>query len=424
MRRLFFLGVSVLLMLLVAACGGSPGTKVTVRVETAMGQPSLPLSVAYQVEDGDWEWLQPDKDASYGFYVPSGSERYGVAVRCGGLKGSMAPSYAKAALYQLTTGDTTEPVFVCPADEQEADASLSYDASGVTGAQSVMTFQQSHAWWMLGTSSSRDFSLPPQSSADLLFTAYSTNGYPRHSDLLAARLLRNIDVVEGATITLSLDDGGLVSWANVRPFSLPSASWSGSYKVGVISAGGVVAWAALGSGDEAGGTYARIANAAASDSYVLHAKANDNVTPSKELHLEYINFLSATSAGDLAVHFPDPLPESYEADGSSGHWRFSLDYPEDAIGLRVTVARFGEAKLDVWASTAWLQGLSSYTPPDLSPITGFGAFDSPAEGQWELCSIEGGTTFGELLSLPRQEYDPVPPGISKPLEMSFSCVGN
>ena len=423
MRRISIVGVLGLLVLLLAACGGSPGTKVTVRVSSENGQKSLPLSVAYQIEDGDWEWLQPDEAAGYSFYVPAGKERYGVAVRCGGLKTRMAPSYARATVYQLSTSDTTEPVFTCPADEKTIIAEVNYDASSVTGAKGVMIFTEEGVGHYSNTSSTspRIIGFSRSGKHDLLFAAYSTASYPDPNDLLAARLVRNVEVAEGTTIDLSLSNGDLVRRANVGPFSLPS-HWHGSYIVGVITSNDTAFWYSTGLGGDGGGTYARIPNASSDDYYVLHAKASNQVSIHKELTLDSFDFVSAATAGDLQVNLPDPLPESYEADGSSGRWHFALERPDGFTGVHMSSSIFGETKLDVWASPAWLQGLDGYTIPDLSAIPGFAAFDNRADGHWEYCVLGGDTALAEILSLPWRKYEPLPAGLAKPTRVTISCA--
>jgi len=421
MKRIVIVGISSLLFLLLAACNG-PGTKVTIRVESKYGHTSLPLSVAYQIEDGDWAWLQPNEDAGYSFYVPSGKERYGVAVRCGGLKTHIAPSYARATLYQLTISDTTEPVFTCPTDEKTIIAEVNYDASSITGAKGVMIFTKKQKKHYSDTTSTSPKILvfTPNGKHDLLFAAYSTASYPDPGDLLAARLVRNIEIAEGTTIDLNLSNDDLVRWANVGPFSL-SSNWQGSYTVGLITSNDTAFWYSVGSGYDSGGTYARIANASSDDYYVLHATTSKQLSAHKELVLKSFDFVSAATAGDLQVNLPDPLPESYVADGSSNHWRFELERPDGFTGVHIHSSYSG-AKVDIWASPAWLQGLDSYTIPDLSAVLGFAAFYNGANGRWKYCVLGGDTTLAEILSLPWDRYEPLPAGLAKPTRVTISCV--
>jgi len=422
-KKAIFL-IVVLTGVFLSSCGGNQGTKVTVTIATADGQASMPLSVAYQIEDGEWEWLQPNAEAGYDFYVPAGKKRYGVAVRCGGLKYHVALNYARAAIYQLTTADTTEPVFTCPADMKSAIVEISYDARAIAGAASVAIFTRKQTKKLVGVYSSnpKKVEFYPPGKHDLLFTAYSQAFSTQPRDLLAARLVRNVNIEDGAEVELSLNGDDLVQWANVDSFS-KTANWHGSYAVGLVTPSGAAFRGVLGSGNDSGGPYARVANAGSDDYYLLAAEINKLLPSGNKLNLKYFHYLSAASAGNLQVRFPDPLPESYEADGSSGRWRFELEHFEGARGLRLSSEVMGKTAVKVWVSPSWLQGLNGYTIPDLASVPGFAAFDNPADGYWGYCVLGGDATLAEILSLPRGKNQLLPTGIEKPAEVTFSCIG-
>ena len=423
--------LAVLALLFITACGGNSsttGTKVTVRVETIAGQPTLPLSVAYQIEDGDWAWLRPGEDASYSFYLPAGSKRYGVTVRCPRLHYEMGPRTSATALYQLTITDTTEPHFVCPAEDEEvASGTLSFNASSVTGAKSTMYFYQQSARWLrkVATRYPQRFYFYPQERGDFLIAAYSSERvYPKPNTLLAARLLRDVDFEDGLSLNITLSDADGVTWANVQPLT-QSQFWTGRYTVGISSAGGIVSENNLGQGDKRGGTYARIANADAGDFYIFSARTQHDLDHDKYFILYYHRFIEAVAAGDLAANFPVTFPEDYEPTESNGRLNFNLSYPESVAGYFFTfrLSR-GSARLHVWASSAWLDGQNSYTCPDLSAVNGFASFDPNRVSKWLVCTISDDIGYGEMLSQPLSAERIVPvAGFGRALEIGISCVG-
>jgi len=398
------------------SCGGDPGTKVTVKVEDIYGQQNLPLAVAYQIEDGDWEWLQPDKDAGYSFYVPSGKERYGVAVRCGGLSSSIT-YVKKATIYQLATGDTTEPIFICPQDrKQYIYMDITHDVSAIAGASGAAVYHRRGYSLLRGTSSTTNRPFLHTLQASVMYTAFSSSP----TNILAARLVKGVDLEDGASLIFTLDDDDLVVSANVAPFSLP-AGWSGKYSVGIATEGELISWGALGRGNESGGGYYRIKGVSDNDYYLFSAWASRNISSSRALSIRYARSLTAPAAGDLEAHFPDPLPDTFVPSETGGRWVFGLDYPEETSGIYLTYS-FNDTRAYVWASATWLKGKSSYSLPDISAATGFATFDLPAIGRWGFCALSGSAAFGELLELPRLEDKLMPARMSTPVEIGYSCA--
>ncbi len=420
MKKALFI-LLILAGALLASCGGSPGTKVTVSIKNEAGQDTLPLSVAYQVGDGDWAWLRPGEDAGYGFSVPAGSKRYGVAVKCPGL-GAAAMGGGRAVIYLLDVDETTNPVFTCQDNHAGVHIDVNFDASAVTGANSIKYFYQRRSRWRSHATSSHPEGayLDPQDDADLLFAAYSTSsGSPKPNDMLAARLLRGVDFEEGLELDLTLSNTDAVSPANVQPLPLPSG-WQGGYSVGLISKGGVIARGALGAGDETGGIYNRVGNVSAGDLYAFKSRGSYTLANHKRLLLQEVRFFNAVGAGDLEARFPEAFPEDYQPTDDAGFWRFALDYQGEAAGYIFGVLRGCDSQQKVWASAAWLEGSSGYTMPDLSDVIGFDGFDS--SNDWSVCAIVSDVPLAELLTTPKGTQEQVPSLLQRPLEIGFSCL--
>jgi len=415
MKNFLYLLPFVIFFIL-TSCGKDPGTKVTVKVEDVLGQQNLPLAVAYQIEDGEWAWLQPDENAGYSFYVPPGKERYGVAVRCGGFSSSI--TYVKrATIYQLATSDTTEPVFICPQDrKQYVYMNVTHDVSAIAGANGAAVYHRRSYSLLRGTSFTTNRPFFHTLQADVMFTAYSSSP----ANILAARLVKGVDLEDGASLNFTLDNNDLVVSANVAPFSLP-AGWSGEYSVGIATKGELINWEALGRGNESGGSYSRIKGVDGNDYYLFSAWASRSISSNRALSIRYARSLAASTAGDLEAHFPDPFPDTFAPGETGGRWAFGLDYPEETSGIYLTYS-FNDTRAYVWASATWLQGKSSYSLPDISAATGFATFDLPATGRWGFCALSGSAAFGELLELSRLDNRPMPARMSTPVEIGYSCA--
>ncbi|WP_456446202.1 hypothetical protein, partial [Oceanithermus sp.] len=212
---------SLFLLALLTACGGNPGTKVTVHPQNYAGDPQEPVAVAYQVADGDWQWLQPDKDGTYSFYVPSGKKRYGVAVNCGGLFG--LANLGSGAVLQLTTEESTEPVAACLSFGPFVEVEGHYDVSGVTGASRTVVRGDLGGDDASSTTGNYDLTLAYGSGRDLLALATDASDHA-----LAGKVYRSLDATHPFTKDVTLTNADAPTGTrSVSDFSVPSG-WSGS----------------------------------------------------------------------------------------------------------------------------------------------------------------------------------------------------
>ncbi len=430
-NRLGLLAV-MLLTAWLAGCGGGPGTKVTVHVQTGRGAQAFPLAVAYRIADGEWEWLPPDKKASYGFYVPTGQKRYGVAVRCAIMGMMSLPTPVR--VYELTTDDATDPVVLCPNGAPRpprVGVAVHGDVSAVTGAQTfsaVSEIDRDH-------SSSNQEDVEPvmikEPSRDLLLLAYSTNAFPYGpADLLAARVFRGIEPEEGLELSLSLTDADAVGAAQVEPVTLPAGWPAGDYQVALQTQGGRFDnyYELLGRGTTGGGTYRTVSGLTADDFYVFHADAQVSDPGGTRRSLAYSHWVPAAGAGDLEAGLPAAFAESYAPDLGGERASFGLSYPEagSAVAFSFSVTSNDHVTTKAWVSPAWLAGAASYTMPDLTGVPGFSnaVTRSSEVALWKACAIQSSSQLGDLLARPHEEdlSPTVHPGAE--LDLETACIWN
>ncbi len=429
MRLRWLRSFAVLLVpaLWLVGCSSSPGTKVTVHIETAQGGRAFPLAVAYRIADGEWDWLPPDKDAGYSFYVPTGKKRYGVAVRCPELR-MMGP--APVWVFELALDDTTDPVVVCQEGGLASpwvSVTAQVDVGSVAGAMGYEVITRTGRRPRGNTSGTQRLSFHPEPDQDVILLAYSTATISQFEPdkLLAGRVFRGISPTDGLTLNLSLSGADAVGTAQVEALPLP-AGWSGNYAVGLATRGGSeIHLGDLGGGSQAGGPYKTVSGPIAGDYYTFRAGGYLS-TPSRiDLTLSDRRWLDTGSAADLTADFIEPYPDDYAPDTGGERVRFSLGYPGEADVYGFYAAVPGGKPIKVWVSRAWLGDASAYAMPDLTGVIGFGDVNTKATDYigWEACAYRSSLSLNELLALPTEDLVPtVNPGA--PLELRSACAGN
>jgi len=416
---------AIVLLVVLSACGGGPGTKVTVSIESLDHAPTLPLSVAYQVGDGEWSWLRPGEDASYGFAVPPGETRYGVAVRCPGMGAGLgqAGPGVKIDIYQLTLDDTAHPVFYCGwYKKPRIGLPTHVEVRGVTGARSYRLLYEAANRHRDETTDDTNIWVHPGTGRDVLLMAYSSGSWdPEPADLLAGRLFRNLDFQEGASLDLALSNADALGVRNVRLTNLPGG-WNASYAVGLITRGGVARFhATLGEG-AGSGTYRTLANPGEGDFYTLDASASNIPMGGPLLSIGALRAVPAATAGDLEAGLPEPYPEDYAPDTAGNAVAFDLPQAAGAAGYTLRLERHGSGPV-VWVSAAWLNGRSRYTMPDLSELPGFEPVDPSPDPpkDWGICTLVSELNLAEIAGDPGGEAL-LPYELGKPFEIDSACA--
>lgn len=400
-KLLFYLTPAVLVVL--TACGGNQGTKVTVTAETYGGSPALIAAAAYQIGNGDWQVLSPDKDGDFVFYVPGGEKRYGVAIRCGGM--IALGNFAVSAVYQLTTDESTSPLLSCLTMGQVVGVSGEVDVGGVGGATDYGMFAtiDNDEDSVDASTHKADYSLNLTAGTSRDFVAAAMDNL---GAILAAKIVRGVNAtstVGGLNVSLSLPGDALVTHT-LQPFSVPSG-WNGSYDVSLVTAGGAsVGSESLGNSGSTtgGGVIHGVANAGHGDLYIARIMADP---PSDNQGVVHWEMIDAPNLGDpnLALNIA-PFPAGY-AVTAAAHPEFPANHPDAGVSQYAffTIS----APADVWSyyvSTAWLGNAGSYATPDLSSVYGF-ADTYPVKGekvQWFSAAIKTNGSPQEFFELPHR----------------------
>ncbi len=384
--------VPLFLLALLSACGGNPGTKVTVHPQNYAGFPQEPVAVAYQVADGDWQWLQPDKDGAYSFYVPSGKKRYGVAVKCGGFFG--LASFGNGVVLQLTTEESTEPAAACASFGPFVEAKGHYDVSGVTGAAQTVIYGDIGEFDDTSTHGDyNDLDLAYGPARDLLVLATDASDHA-----LAGKVYRNLDASKPFTKDVTLTNADAPTGTrSVSDFTVPSG-WSGSYGVNLLSAGGALTTdKELGKGSQAGGSYEVLPGLTADDLYLVSADAQSGDHGVMQLHL-----LSGSALADVSPSLMDPWPGGYSVTASALP-TFALNHPDAGVQLYQVYAT---TPMQLWrytVSKGWLVGAASYTLPDLTGVRGFEGSKglSGEKMRWTILAVKSNLDVGDYVGAPQ-----------------------
>ncbi|XOB98418.1 hypothetical protein ACMC9I_11055 [Deinococcota bacterium DY0809b] len=384
---------SLFLLALLAACGGNPGTKVTVHPLNYAGDPQEPLAVAYQVAGGAWQRLLPGEDGAYSFYVPSGEKRYGVAVNCGGFFG--LGNFGTGVVLQLTTDESTEPAAACMSMGPFVKVKGQYDASAVTGASWVDVLGDYDSYEDSSTSGTYEIMLSYGSARDLLVLATDASWHA-----LAGKVYRNLDATQPFTQDVALTNADAPTGTHdVASFDVPSG-WSGVYSVDLLTAGGAFTdEGELGTGSQAGGSYEVLPGLTADDLYLVSVGADDGGGDRQVMQL---HLLSGGAPADVSPSLMDPWPGGYSVTASALP-TFALDHPDAGVQFYQV---YTIMPVQIWnhtVSKGWLAGADRYTFPDLTAVRGFeGSKGLSGEGmEWQVLAVKSSLDPADYLGPPQ-----------------------
>ena len=414
-RWIMAAGAGLLGLLWLAACGpkGPAGTEVTVHLVAPFGGTGTGR-VVYQVGDGGWQVALPKEEGGYAFTVPAGEKRYGVAVNCF-PPGTGLATLGFVRVYQLTTDEATELRVGCMGIvdyAQYALTSAQLKATAASGDRGYNRVWLRSAWSdeQAALGSAETLYFLAEADRDLLLVAYSdttTKYAPGFIERI--RFVRDFDAssppVCATPCEYELNATDEPAYKEVDGFSLPDWAhddpWFG---VGFVSKNGLVVPhgsndpdhnPALGTGDDAGGSYQLIPGTEDGDVYWAEASSRDATGTYRAGNVRVLGH----EGEDLAFALPaEQFDPSVEEDALP---RFSWSGPPapDLIGYAF-VAEFPEFNEFALVSTGWLEDRTEYQVPDLSGAPGFhGA--RPFEGEtlnWEAIAIVANEPLGEILA--------------------------
>ena len=358
-----------ILALLLAACGGSPGTKVTVRADDISGQSMRPQAVAFQAGNGEWTRVWPDKNGDYTFYVPAGEKRYGVAVKCSGMM--LMGAFGGGATYFLTTDESTAPRLPCFSLGPLARVKGTADVSAVSTAKGLgveADMGSDYSGGINTTSMSYDVDMAEGADRDLVLLAFNSSSTKDSSTLIAGRIFRGVNAVGVADKDLTLAAGDTVTDHSFAAFTVP-AGWSGHYNVSLYTAGGVaVDHEILGDGNASGGTYHALPGTGADDLYWADATASSG---SDNRSITQARLIPGDAAGDISLApVIDPFPSGY-APTTAVFPSFPLNHPDGDLSGYMFFAFWPYTIWTYTLSKGWIAGQTQFTVPDLSGLVGF-----------------------------------------------------
>ncbi len=355
-----------ILALLLAACGGNPGTKVTVRADDISGQSMRPQAVAFQAGNGEWTRVWPDKNGDYTFYVPAGEKRYGVAVKCSGMM--LMGAFGSGATYFLTTDESTSPLLPCFSVGPLAQVEGTANVAAVAGAAGLDVEASMGSNDSGTTNMSYDVDVAEGANRDLVLLAFNNSSTKDSSTLIAGRIFRGVNAVGVVDKDLALAAGDTVTDHNFAAFTVP-AGWSGSYDVSLYTAGGVaVDHEILGDGNASGGTYHALPGTSADDIYWAEADASSG---SDNRSITRARLIPGDAAGDISLAPTiDPLPSGY-APTTAVFPSFPLSHPDGDLSGYEFMTFWPYTIWTYTLSKGWIAGQTQFTVPDLTGLVGF-----------------------------------------------------
>ena len=414
MKRFFGLGLAALALIwVVAGCANQgqvandedQGTKVILHFDNLTKQNALPLSVAVSIGNEQWKRILPEEDGTYSFYVPEGEKRYAVAVRCG--EEFPMSAFASGGAYYLTTDLTTEPYLGCSTLGAVGGLSGTADVSALTGAQSLRVYSFLHTDEAdNATTSNYSVMAPQKSDADIVLLAYSSTSSLSPTNLLGGRVFHDINVSGQTQQDLTLDASDVITAHNIDSFEVPQG-WGGSYKANFFGSGGsAVTQGNLGIGNQAGGRYYTFGGTNGDDLFVVQLDANDGAS----LSLGKTYVMKPDTVGDLSPSFAmQPFPNGYSV-AAATFPTFTLNHPDHPEGYFILTSW----PFTTWyhlVTSAWLNGSTSFTVPDLTNIWGF-ADIAPAKGEevsWFIVAFQPSISMGTFASTDHYFQDLVIP---------------
>ena len=390
----------LLLVVLLAACGGNPGTKIVVRADNIAGQVVRPLAVAFQVENSEWTQVWPDKNGNYSFYVPSGKKRYGVAVKCPGMLAM--GDWGAGSAYFLTTDESTNPLLPCDTLGALATAQGNADVSAVAGAAGFEVEAPMGSSSNGSTHYHYEVDLSEGPSRDLVLLAFNNSHTFDAGTLIAGRVFRGVNAVGAVNKDLQLAAGDTVTDHNFAAFSVP-AGWTGGYRVSLVTAGGaLVDEDMIGRGSNGGGSYHAIRGVGGADFYLARASAENGGRSVARMSL-----IPGDSATDISLAPSiDPFPSGY-APAAAAFPSFALNHPGGDLDGYYFLTFWPYTIWTYTLSKGWIAGQASFAAPDLTGLVGFEG-DYPRSGEnymWYAAAFKTSASMQDFLETSHFFFD-------------------
>jgi len=381
-----------------ASCGGSggsgggggglspSGTQIAVTFSGA-----TPLAVANQIGSGSWTTASL-QSGEVDFLVPEGTATYSLAYVCPTAQG-MGPINNEVVI-QATTQDATSYTLTCPSNPASTGtASGTVDASAIPGAASVQVFGDlGYGTSVTGISGAFSATMPSGTN-DIAAVAYDSS-----NNLLAVKILPAQTVpLSGASIVFAAADE--VSTEPITITGIPA----GFNTTPAVSASYVtVNGTSFSVSNSAGTQYAVVAASDAQSGDYYSYSANDADVPTNQS----IYVLQTTSTA-AAVALALPAPMIYAAPTPAAFPSFNVAY--SGFSGSASVADSAEIEwfnpsntlntLTVFATSAFQNGATTISIPDLTSVTGFLPTAASGSTVYWRASVVGGS-YQSFLSTP------------------------
>ncbi|MDW8425184.1 MAG: hypothetical protein RMK51_04560 [Meiothermus sp.] len=320
--------------------------------------------------------------------VPSGETRYGVAISCPFTLGLGLGAVQLARIYQLSIAETTKISVMCGS----LNGNLSRVEGTVNTGLGAGSAYRVSAFISEGTDiangGSYSINIPSSSGQDLLVLGFNSS-----STLQRARIVHNLNAssnLTGQNFTLTASDA--VTSQTVNAFT-PPAGFTGSYSVRFRSKNN--AYARVGSGTSAGGSYAALPGAGAEDLYFALGWASS-------LGREVAHIRSFSTPAALSFSLPAEWPGGYSVNPAALPTFNNLTHLASDPQFRayqMLIAWSPVGFLAATVSKGWLGSSTSYSFPDLTALGGFSAKPFSGESvEWLVRAVTSNKTLSELLS--------------------------
>ncbi len=367
-----------------------PNNKITVEVVDGFGDWLEPQVLAVQTGTGGWSTLEASETGRYAFVLPEGDATYAVTVRC---------DDGQIKTFLLTPEETTSLVVPCPSPTTVPDPvsyAVSYSGMGELGSGSTYLGRLYGPTGQIGIGSGEasGFTVANQPSTphDIILTG-DIDG-----DRLGAKIERDFVPFQNALVSFEFTAADRATAATLNPYTAP-VGFSSLLDVIFCSEGGTCI--TVGSGDQAGGSYATLPFAADGDLYAADAFAQGGIAYVRDAQvfvaaeLQTVEFVPPWDAfvGPTPAAFPtftglNHLSEHPELRG----YAVLLAWQSQGGANRVWRHFVGETYLSLTVEDA------SFSTPDLTGVSGLEDLEPRAAVSYAVGAVLLDTEVEEFLS--------------------------
>ncbi len=383
-----FLGAVALAAL--SGCGSSSkmATPAGTTVTASFSGATMPSAVAYQAgTTGKFQTLTLS-GSSVSFTLPAGTSAYGFAYQCPTF--NAVNSYSNQSIIQATTTDTTSLSFACPS--LSGNVSATFDVSAIPGATSVMLYVNN--WsddliYLSQATGSVGLLGIPTGTFDVGLVAEGANG------ALAVQILRGVSVTGSTNVAFPpMTPADELGSAPVSITNVPSSATISGFSTAYKTSGGL---SMILNGPPTGvpqSTYLTVpsSQSRSGDFYLIQAGA--------DLAAQSVNAeVSSNTASAVTAALPSPL-SSLPAPAAAAFPTFNANTSGFTVKGTVVDSAYTQFQAPavnptvyntyIFVTGTWLGTNTTFTVPDLSPLTGF-APAPPSGGRefWGLYSTAG-----------------------------------